>query len=132
MDDYQPKISLIERFGLITGAAAIDGIGIGLVVFGLDDVALLDMFGATTQFYFRMRGINGAGYDLAATAIEFIPYIGALPFKTAGVLAVIWIDSHPTGAIAKAAAKAAQAVPVKTKGAGAVAPKKLEGIAKAA
>jgi len=97
------KITGIEAFFLISMALIIDIIGIILIFFLLDDLFILDTFGITTQLYFRMRGVNGAGYDLAYSIGEFIPYVGALPLKTVGILTVLWIDRHPEGSLAKAA-----------------------------
>lgn len=105
--ENQPKISTVESFLLLSAAGLVDAAGIGLLVFGLDDFFILDMFSTTTQFYFRMKGVSKAGYDLAATIGEWIPYVGALPLKTAGVAAVIWADRHPESTITKVAQKAA-------------------------
>lgn len=111
--DNQPKISTLEAFLLLSGTGLMDAIGIVLVIFGLDDFFILDILGSATQFYFRMKGINKAGYDLAASALEVIPYVGALPLKTIGVLAVIWADRHPEGTVAKITEKAAAKIPFK-------------------
>ncbi|GEM_PF-1993283 len=119
--ENQPKISTVEAFILISGAGLIDATGIALLLFGLDDLFLLDIVGATSQLYFRMKGVSKAGLDLVTTAGEMIPYLGALPLKTAGILMVIWADRHPEGVIAQAAEKAAAKVPIK-RGKGGVAP----------
>lgn len=129
MENYQPKISLIEMFLLIIWGVIIDIIGLILVLFALDDFFILDLFGIVTQFYFRMKGVNGAAYDLAGSVLEFIPYIGALPLKTAGIVTVIWVDRHPTGGVAKAVSVAQKVAPVKAKAAAGVGDfKTLEGI----
>lgn len=109
--NHEPKISTAEALILLSAAGLIDTTGIALVIFGLDDFFLLDIVGATSQLYFRMKGINKAGLDLAASATEAIPYIGALPLKTLGILAVIWADRHPESAVAKITEKSAAKIP---------------------
>lgn len=112
-EEYQPRLNLFEVIALVAIAGLIDLIGIIIVLFALDDFFLLDIFGTAIQIYFRFRKVNGAGYDLAATIGEYIPYVGALPLKTAGVLAVVWIDRHPTGAAAAVVTVARKVVPAK-------------------
>lgn len=113
--DNQPKISIVEAFLLTSYIALTDVIGLILVLFGLDDFFIIDVLTfPVTQFYFRIKGIKG-NYDLIANLAEIIPYVGALPIRTVGVLLVIWIDRHPRGAIAQVTEKAAQKIPVKGK-----------------
>lgn len=120
MENYQPKISIIEVFLLIIWGIALDTVG-------LAGFTVADILGiTTTQFYFRLKGVNGAGYDLVASLLEFIPFIDFLPLKTVGIVTVIWIDRHPTGVAAQAVTKAAQVMPAKAK------TPTLEGIAKPA
>lgn len=108
MENYQPKISILEIFLLVIWGIALDTIG-------LAGFTVADLLGiATTQFYFRLKGVNGAGYDLIASLLEFIPFIDFLPMKTAGIVIVIWIDRHPKGVIAETAAKAAKVMPIKS------------------
>lgn len=111
--NHEPKISTVEAFALISAAGLIDATGIALVIFGLDDFFLLDIVGATSQLYFRMKGVSKAGLDLATTTGEAIPYVGALPLKTLGILVVIWADRHPESAVAKITEKAATKIPAK-------------------
>lgn len=113
-EEHRPKISGIEAF-LITGYIALtDIVGVVLVLLALDDFFILDVLTfPVTQFYFRMKGVSRAGLDVATNLLEAIPYIGALPLRTLGVILVIWTDWHPESKIAQAAQKAAQAVPTK-------------------
>jgi hypothetical protein len=110
--EQKPKLYLAETIILLMIAVIIDAIGIFLLFFAMDDFFVLDIFGLTMQGYFRIRGVNGAGYDLVASLLEVVPYLGALPFKTVGVATVAWIDSHPSGSIAKTANLAAIKKPV--------------------
>lgn len=111
-------------------AVIIDTIGILLALVALDDFFVLDLFGLTMQGYFRIRKVNGAGYDLIASLSEFLPYVGgALPLKTIGVATVVWIDGHPKGLVAKGVATANV---VKKPTSGTATTPKLDGIAKAA
>jgi len=114
--DYEPKISPIESYLLITGAVGIDAIGVGLILFGLDDFFLLDLVGICTQGYLRFKQVNGAGYDLAGSIAEFVPYVGALPLKTAGILYVLYADKHPESIAAQAASAVSAKIPTKRAG----------------
>ena len=87
----------------------LDSLGLLLVFVGLDDFGIIDLLTApVTQFYFRMKGAK-ASADLIASAVEFIPYVGALPIKTIGMNITIYLTNHPekfekipaAGAIAK-------------------------------
>lgn len=119
----EPKISIVEAFLLISYIGLTDAVGLILVLFGLDDFFILDiMTFPVTQLYFRMKGISKAGYDVAANLAELVPYIGALPIRTFGVLTVIWIDRHPEGAIAQTVEKTAEKIPVKGGGTTKIAP----------
>ncbi|MDP2696223.1 MAG: hypothetical protein Q8O87_03180 [bacterium] len=110
--EQKPKLYLAETIILLMIAVIIDATGIFLLFFALDDFFITDIFGLTMNGYFRIRKVNGAGYDLVASLLEVIPYLGALPFKTVGVATVAWIDSHPTSAIAKTAQVASIKKPV--------------------
>ncbi len=94
---------------MITSYIALsDLVGLILVFFALDDFFIIDvMTFPVTQFYFRMKGVSRAGLDVAANLAEAVPYIGALPIRTIGVILVIWADWHPESKIAQAAQKAA-------------------------
>jgi len=110
----QPKISLPEAFLLTAYIALTDVVGIVLVIFALDDFFIIDaMTFPVTQIYFRMKGVSKAGLDLAMNIAEVVPYVGALPLRTIGVIMVIWADHHPEGVVAKATQIAAQATSIK-------------------
>jgi hypothetical protein len=99
--EHNPKISFIESIFLIMYVGITDIIGIILVLFGLDDFFILDVLTfPVTQLYFRMKGVRGM-YDLIGNLLELIPYIGALPLRTIGVIMVIWRDHHPKSKITK-------------------------------
>src|SRR3972149_6341099 len=96
--EHEPKISLAEAFLLVSYIALTDLIGIILVFFLLDDFFILDILTfPVTQLYFRMKGVKG-NYDMMTSVAELVPYVGALPLRTAGVLLVIWADRHPKAA----------------------------------
>lgn len=92
----EPKISGVEAFLLLAFVGCVDLVGILLFVVGLDDFFLLDSLTAATQFYLRRKGLK-ATYDLAAGIVEMIPYVGALPLKTIGVIITIWLDWRGNG-----------------------------------
>ncbi len=71
----------------------LDSLGLLLVFVGLDDFGIIDLLTApVTQFYFRMKGAK-ASADLIASAVEFIPYVGALPIKTIGMNITIYLTN---------------------------------------
>ena len=108
--DHEPKISLVEALLLVMYVGFTDLIGLVLVFFALDDFFILDVLTfPVTQIYFRMKGVNKAGYDVAANLLEIVPYLGALPIRTVGILAVIWADRHPEGLVSGAAQIAGRA-----------------------
>lgn len=88
-------ISLPETILLTLYIGFTDLIGIALIFFGLDDFWILDILTfPVTQFYFRMKGVSAAA-DLAANMAELIPYLGALPIRTIGLLITIYLANHP-------------------------------------
>jgi len=114
--DHEPKISLVEAFLLVMYVGFTDLIGMVLVLFALDDFFILDVLTfPVTQIYFRMKGVSKAGYDVTANLLEIVPYLGALPIRTVGVLAVIWVDRHPEGLVSGAAQIAGRATTVSQK-----------------
>lgn len=105
---HEPKISLPEALLIVEYVMIADVIGVILVFVGLDDFFILDVLTfPVTQIYFRMKGVR-AGYDLGAGLLEMIPYVGALPIKTLGVMMTIAIDWYfpEATALAGGAAKA--------------------------
>ncbi len=95
MDEEQKKIELPEAILLLLYIVPLDIVGLILVFAGLDDFFILDILTfPVTQFYFRMKGIK-CTYDLVASTLEVIPYVGSLPIKTAGVAITIWMANHP-------------------------------------
>ena len=89
---HESKISLPEALLVTQYVMIADVIGVVLLLVGLDDFFILDILTfPVTQIYFRMKGVS-AGYDLVAGLFEMIPYVGALPIKTVGVIATIAVD----------------------------------------
>ncbi|HDH31260.1 MAG TPA: hypothetical protein ENH26_00610 [Candidatus Wolfebacteria bacterium] len=89
-------ISLPESILLIMYIGFTDLIGIILIFFGLDDFLILDLITfPVTQFYFRIKGVRST-YDLATNILECIPYLGALPMRTVGLIITIYLANHPT------------------------------------
>ncbi|MCL5004876.1 MAG: hypothetical protein M1170_02965 [Patescibacteria group bacterium] len=87
------KISLPEIIMLNLYVVPLDSLGLLLVFVGLDDFGIIDLLTApVTQFYFRMKGAK-ASADLIASAVEFIPYVGALPIKTIGMNITIYLTN---------------------------------------
>jgi hypothetical protein len=97
----EKKVELPEAYFIVSYVAFTDAVGISLALVGLDDFFIIDALTfPVTQLYFRMRGIKGS-YDLYGNVAELIPYVGALPIRTAGVLFTIWAANHPESTIAK-------------------------------
>lgn len=91
----EKKISLPEIILINLYIIPLDLIGVALLFFGLDDFWIIDILTfPVTQFYFRMKGAR-ANADLVASAIELIPYVGALPIKSIGVNLTIYLTNHP-------------------------------------
>ena len=101
----EKKISLPEIILLNLYVIPLDLIGLVLVFFGLDDFWIIDLLTfPVTQFYFRIKGV-AANADLAASILELIPYVGALPIKSIGVALTIYLANRqkivpPVGEIA--------------------------------
>lgn len=89
------KISMVEAILLVAYIGLTDLIGIVLVFFGLDDFFILDILTfPVTQLYFRMKGVKATA-DLVTNILELIPYLGALPIRTVGLIITIYIANHP-------------------------------------
>lgn len=100
-EQNEQKISLVETILLMLYIVPLDIVGIILGCFGLDDFFILDLLTfPVTQFYFRMKGVKST-FDLIASGLELIPYIGALPIKTIGVTITIWTANHPKALASK-------------------------------
>ncbi len=90
----KPKISTVEALLLLMYIGATDLVGFLLIFVGLDDFFLLDLLTfPVTQIYFKMKGVK-ANYAFVTNILELVPYLGALPLRTIGVAAVIWMDRH--------------------------------------
>ncbi len=114
-EQNEQKISLPETIFLMSYIIPSDIIGIILVCFGLDDFFILDILTfPVTQLYFRMRRVK-ANYDLIASCLELIPYVGALPIKTVGVGITIWMANHPKSLPSKIVATTAAKIPTAKK-----------------
>lgn len=113
MPSEGPKISGIEAFLLICYVGILDIIGMALLLFGLDDGFILDLAATpVTQLYLRMKQVSRAGLDLMVGLVELIPWVGGLPFKTIGIILVIFADWHPDSFIAKTTERAGSVVSV--------------------
>ena len=89
------KISLPETIILVMYIGFTDLIGLFLLFFALDDFFILDILTfPVTQFYFRIKGVKGTA-DLITNTAELIPYLGALPIRTVGLLITIYLANHP-------------------------------------
>lgn len=89
------KITPVEILYLNMYIIPLDVICLILVFFGLDDFWIMDLLTfPVTQFYFRMKGAK-AGVDLAASLLELVPYLGALPIKSVGLNIAIYLTNHP-------------------------------------
>ncbi len=123
MDEEQKKIELPETILLLLYIIPLDVIGLILVFAGLDDFFMLDLLTfPVTQFYFRMKGIR-CTYDLVASILEVIPYVGSLPIKTAGVAITIWMANHP-----KAVAPISKAAQLAKSSPGAIREKSIQAV----
>jgi hypothetical protein len=95
MDEKEKIISLPEAIILTTYIGITDLIGIVLIFFALDDFFIIDALTfPVTQFYFRIKGVKGTA-DLISNILELIPYVGALPIRTIGLLITIYMANHP-------------------------------------
>ena len=93
--DKGPKISYIEAFLIMAVVILADLVELVLVFFGLPDFWIPDIISfPITQIYFRMKGVKGE-LALVGNLLELIPYVSALPMRTALVAAVIVIDRSP-------------------------------------
>ncbi len=91
----EKKISLPETIMLVTYIGFTDLIGLLLIFFALDDFFILDILTfPVTQFYFRIKGVKGTA-DLVSNMAELIPYLGALPIRTVGLIITIYLANHP-------------------------------------
>ena len=110
------KIGLIESFILVGFVAVAEilelivtfAIGPGEVVKWLMNIIVW----LPVQFWLLFRGARGDLYALSVL-IEFIPFINALPIKTALLITTIYIHNHPESAAAKTVHTAQEVVPVK-------------------
>ena len=71
---------------LASFVALTDAIGVLLGLFGLDDFLILDIITWPVSVIYFTFNKGGGWYNLAANMLELIPYVGALPIRTAGFL----------------------------------------------
>jgi len=91
----EKKISLPETIMLVLYIGFTDLIGLVLLFFGADDFFVLDILTfPVTQFYFRIKGVKGTA-DLVSNIAELVPYLGALPIRTIGLIITIYLANHP-------------------------------------
>ncbi len=100
-EEYEPKIGGIEAILAILVCAAFD-------VFDVLATFLDAFFGAgefikeftnfaisaILLFYAMMKG-TGALTTAAGAIAEAVPFLNALPIRTATMIAMIWLDRHP-------------------------------------
>lgn len=95
-----------ELIFMLPFALFVDGIGVVLILVGLDDLGILDIIGIAVigSWIFARTGfkvkISGKGknriFKFAGTSIgEIIPYFGALPFWTLLVLSTLMLEPNP-------------------------------------
>ncbi len=103
MEEEGKKISIVESLLLVMYIGLTDLIGIVLVFFGLDDFFILDILTfPVTQLYFRMKGVKATA-NLVSNILELIPYVGALPIRTIGLIITIYLVNHPKMPVAQIA-----------------------------
>jgi len=89
------KIGFVEAFLMILIAVTADIIDIALKFIGLSDFGLMDIpLTAMFQLWFVLKGAKWA-WELGGNLVEFIPYLDALPFRTAGIIIAIRITNNP-------------------------------------
>ena len=109
--DEGKKISIVETIILTMYIGLTDLIGIALVLLALDDFWIIDLLTfPVTQLYFRMKRVKGTA-DLVFNILELIPYVGALPLRTVGLLITIYMVNHPKSAIGQVAQVAGGKIP---------------------
>jgi len=93
--DQEPKISLPEIIIITPYIIATDLAGLALAFFGLTDFGLISLIRfPITQIYLRIKGVKGTA-NVASNAIEFLPYVNALPAATMGWIITIYLDRNP-------------------------------------
>ncbi|HCX44996.1 TPA: hypothetical protein DGT35_00070 [Patescibacteria group bacterium] len=110
------KIGLIESFILVSFVAIAEllelivtlAVGPGEVVKWFINIIVW----LPVQFWLLFRGARGDLYALSVL-IEFIPFVNALPIKTALLITTIYIHNHPESAAAKTVHTAQEVMPVK-------------------
>jgi len=122
MANPNPKISLVEVLLVLPYILLLDIVGILILLFGLDDVWILDLLAAPVLFYVWIKGVGMTRYAVMA-ALEVIPYVGVLPLQTIGFLMVVYLDRHPQAeaSFMKVAGKLRGGLATKAGGAGKVA-----------
>ena len=92
---HEPRLSLIA-VGIIAAWFAIaDIIDIVLKFFALDDFWILDILTwPIAALYFKLKGVSQT-YNTVCGALELVPYVGALPMRTFGIIMVAYLDRHP-------------------------------------
>jgi hypothetical protein len=104
MNEEEPKFSLVEIILLLMIAIPADILEpivafispipvVGLIaLMAMWFVDLIVFF--IIQFWLIMKGVKGL-WALSANLLEMIPYINALPLRTIGLLATIYLANHP-------------------------------------
>lgn len=104
----EPKISLPEVILIGAVLALIDLIEVAIVFFGLDDFWILDAVASMIFLYLFIKGVPPMR-QLLCWVVELVPWLGALPLLTVGWGLTVWVDHHPSSAVAKGVKVAALA-----------------------
>jgi len=103
------KIGLIEATFVVGIVALVEileviltfAFGVGEVVKWLVNIAVW----LPVQFWLMFKGARGDLYAISIL-IEFIPFLNALPIKTALLIATIYIHNHPESVVSETVHKA--------------------------
>jgi len=94
------KIGFLAIFVLMGWGILSDIIGIIILFIGLDDFFILDILNIPVFIYFHIKNVDKTPMYVP-TLIEIIPWIGALPMRTVGILGVIVVTNWPDSGLAK-------------------------------
>jgi len=84
------RISILAVLLFTPYLVLLDVIDLLLLLVGMDDFWITDILSfPITQLYFLWKGTRST-YNLIGNGLEFIPYVGKLPLRTAGFLLTVW------------------------------------------
>ncbi len=103
-EGQEPKFSLVEIILILMIVIPVDilevVVALTLAIPVIGQIGLVVMFFvnlvvlAIIQFWFIMKGVRGL-WALSAQLLESIPVVNALPLRTLGVIASIYLANHP-------------------------------------